>query len=403
MHQRYKRLLITASLLWCANAQAVEFSGRFSVAGSVAQAKTGDVGYVEGDSHTLTVDQQSVRLMLDDSGTDDEWSLHLKTAREHLDGYPSRALSSSLFRYHELATNWVDEGSDSNSSRIGYEVDRALYKRRFDNMTLAVGRQPIDWGSGRFWQPLNIFGAFAPTDLNTDFKAGIDALVFDYYPSAFSSLTAAYVLKPQDNRELENSGALHYRRQVGEISELSLLAGGVSGNNVIGTAFESAWGGMGWRVEAAHYTLKETDEEFLFWIAGVDYQFEDGTLVIAEWYNNQRGAKSEADMGAMQDDLLVVYGLQQQLSSKVLGLSLARDITPLLNGSYTLLVAGLNEAQLTSSWLHQLTFTYSVSNESDLLFSLLLPNGKGMDSADQVRSEYGYLPTAMTLRYRFYF
>ena len=405
--QRYiNLLLITLTLLSLSPAHALQLTGRFSMLGTTAQADPGDMGYFDADDRTASADQQSLRLMLDDSNEQDEWSVHLKIARQHLDGYPATyAAPSSVFRYDSAAGNWLDENNAQSSTLIGYELDRAAYKRRFENITLAVGRQPIDWGSGRFWQPLNIFGAFAPTDLDTDYKPGIDAVVLDWYPSAFSSLTAAYVLKPQHNDALENSAGLYYRSQVGELSELSVLGGRVLGNTISGAAFESAWKGMGWRVEGAHYSLKENDKSFLFWIAGIDYQFSDGTLISAEWYDNAHAANSQDDLGAMLSDSLYGYGLQQQLGRHVLGLMLDRDLTPLLHGSYTLLVAPINDVnnKRTSSRLHQLSLSYSVSNESDLLFSLLIADGKGLSASSVPQSEFGHLPDAMTLRLRFYF
>jgi len=255
-----------------------------------------------------------------------------------------------------------------------------------------------------FWQPLNVFGAFAPTDLDTDYKPGIDAAVLAWYPSAFSSLTTAYVFGPRQSSSLDNSAAVYYRGQVGEASELSLLAGRVLGKRIYGGAFESAWGGMGWRVEGAHYTLETNREEFLFWIAGIDYQFGDGTLVAVEWYHNGHGADSEGDLPGVWSDPLVGYGLQQQLGERLLGLTLERDISPLLHGGYTLLAAALDDARdrLAGSFLHQFTLTYSLSNESDLLFSVLTASGKGLDDGG-VRSEFGHLPSAVTLRLRYYF
>lgn len=406
MHRCTNFLLVVLALLPLTAADAVELTGRFSMLGTTAVAEPGDLGYVDSDNRTLTADQQSVRLMLDDATENDEWSIHLKAARQHLDGYTlSAAASSELFRYDAAADDWLDENNGQSSTRIGYELDRAYYKRRVDAFTLSVGRQPIDWGSGRFWQPLNIFGAFAPTDLDTDYKPGIDSVVLDWYPSSFSSLTAAYVLKPKDNDVLENSGGLYYRRQVGELSELSLLGGSVLGNTVFGGAFESAWSGVGWRLEGAHYSLQDTDESFLFWIAGLEFQFPDGTIIGAEWYDNGHGASTENSLATMVSDPLVAYGLQQQLGRQVLGLMVDRDITPLLHGSYSLFAAAVNDDKdkLAASLLHQLTLSYSVSNESDLLFSLLLADGRGMNGLGEAQSEFGHLPTAMTLRLRFYF
>ncbi len=374
--------------------------------GSTAQAETGDIGYVDQEHRVLTADQQSLRLMLDDTQENSEWSMHVKSLRQHQSGYVSPSIhSSDLFRYDDGEGVWQEEENPTSATRIGYVIDRALYRYHFGAVSLGVGRQPIDWGSGRFWQPLNIFGAFAPTDLDTDFKPGIDAVTLDWYPSAFSSLTAAYVLSPEDSDVLENSGAIYYRRQVGSTSEVSLVAGSVIGNEVVGGAFESSWNGMGWRIEGAHYNLEESGREALFWIAGIDYQFENGTLVAVEWYDNSRGATHESDLAAMQSDQLVLYGLQQQLGRQVLGMTTEKDLTPLLHGGYTLLAATLKdeEGTFSTSLLHQFNLTYSVSDESDLLVSLLLPNGKGLNQLDQVQSEFGHIPASLTLRLRFYF
>jgi len=403
---RNKALLLLPLLLPLQPLEAAEFTGRFAMLGATAAAEEGDLGYMADGRNTLTADQQSARLMLDEVGESGDWSLHLRTVRSHLDGYPVSPLhSSDLFRYRLGGGSWLDEGDGDNTTAIGYEFDRALYHRRFDNFSIGLGRQPIDWGSGRLWQPLNVFGAFAPTDLDTDYKPGIDAVTVEAYPGAFSTLTAAYAFAPREESEIKDSGALHYRRQVGAESEFSLLAGRIVGNRVVGGGFESAWGGMGWRVEGLHYTLEENDEKAFFWIAGIDYQFENGTLLVAEWYDNSRGASRESELGGMIEDPLVVYGLQPQLGRQVLGITLERDITPLLHGGYTLLASTLRDGdeRRHSSLLHQLNLSYSVSNESDLLMSLLFADGKGLNASDEPQSEFGHLPASLSLRLRFYF
>jgi len=406
MKRRFSSWLLTVALLPLPAVQAAELTGRFSMLGTTAKAEQGDIGYIDADNKTLTADQQSLRLMLEDIQNNGEWSIHLKTRRQHLSGYPANELNSSgLFRYRDFSHDWLDERGSNSATRVGYELDRAVYKHRFDNITLGIGRQPIDWGTGRFWQPLNVFGAFAPTDLDTDFKPGIDAAVLDWYPSAFSSVTAVYAFAPDDNTAIDDSGAFHYRRQVGERSELSLLAGHVIGDDVMGAAFESEWSGLGWRIEGVYYRLEQTDESELFWIAGIDYQFNDGTLIAAEWYDNNRGATDEAPLVAMQSDRLASYGLQPYLSRRVLGISAKKDITPLLNGNYTMLSSALKDTDnhLSASMLHQFNLIYSVSNESDLLLSLLYASGKGLNPMAEPQSEFGHTPTSMTVRLRFYY
>lgn len=399
-------IAILLLLLSAPAVQAVEFTGRFSMLGTTAVAEAGDFGYQPTGSNALSADQQTVRLMFDEAQSAGEWSMHLRTVRQHLNGFNTAAVhSSDLFRYRDANVSLLDEQGADRATTLEMELDRFFYRQRFGRYTLGLGRQAIDWGSGRLWQPLNVFGAFAPTDLDTDYKPGIDSITVDAYPGAFSSLTGVYVLGPTSESEIEDSGAVHYRSQLGELSELTLVAGKVIGNQVVGTAFESALGGMGWRVEGLYYKLELSDERAFFWIAGIDYLFENGTSIILEWYDNSRGALYENELGAMSSDPLVVYGLQQHLSRQVLGLSLQRDLTPLLKGGYTLLASALRNENDQShiSLLHQLYATYSVSNESDLLMSVILANGKGLNSVDEPQSEFGHLANSASLRLRFYF
>jgi hypothetical protein len=395
-------LLVSVLVAPVSVADAAELTGRVSVLGSLAQAHRGDVGSAVD---MPTADEQSLRLMLDEANDSAEWSIHAVLGRQNLNGYPGGVKGpADLFRYTSLSEDWVDEQSANSSTRAGYEIDRLFYKHRFGAVTVGLGRQPIDWGTGRFWQPMNVFGAFAPTTLDTDYKPGIDGAILDWFPSAFSSLTVAYVLSPEGS-DSEDSGAVRYRRQVGEQSEMTLLAGNVIGNTVLGASLEGEWRGVGWRIEGVHYRVERTDESALFWIAGLDYQFDDSTLVSAEWYDNSRGATHEADLPAMLTDPLVVYRLQQHMGRRVLGIGITRTITPLLQGSYTMLASILEDVhdRPAISTLHQLNLIYSVSNESDLLLSLLLTSGNGLREQSTLRSEFGHLPPSVTVRFRQHF
>lgn len=385
---------------------SAELTGRVSMSGSTARATQGDAGYIT-KNNTLTSDQQSLRLMLDDASDEDEWSVHAKVARQHLSDIPfNDKHSSRLFRYKSLSKNWINENDGTNATRLGYEIDRALYKHRFNKLTVALGRQPVDFGSGRFWQPLNVFGAFAPTDLDTDYKPGIDAARLDWFPSDISSLTAVYAFSPDDNAiEKNTNAALHYRSQVGEQSQYALLGASIIDYQITGASFESSWSGMGWRIEAAHYHDNKTQNDSVFFVAGIDYQFNNGALITAEWYKNNRGADSVASLTTSVSDYLVEYGLQQHRTQDVFGLSVNKELTPLLNGAYTLLASPIKDTdgKHTTSLLHQINFTYSLGNESDVLFSIQFANGRGLNILTKPQSEFGHVPASLAVRLRFYF
>ena len=384
---------------------ATQFNGRISVSGSMAQAHQGDIGQ-QSSVDILNADQQGIRLMLNNTAGNTQWSLHLNTFRLHLKGVPASANhSSDLFRFYDISHHWLDERDDNSVTQMGYELDHAFLKHGWGDFNLTLGRQPVDWGSGRFWQPMNVFGAFAPTALDTEYKPGIDAAVVNFYPSAFSSLEAVYAFAPHDSDDIENSGALYYRRPAGKNSEMALLAGRVIDNTVYGASFESDWKGAGWRVEGVHYAPGQSREGEFFWIAGLDYQFQDGTLITAEVYNNALGASHESSLVTNRLNPLHKFGLLQHISQRILGLSANRDITPLLKASYSLLTGTLKNGSGRHKYsaLHQLNFNYSISNESELIFSLQHASGRGLDEQNNPGSEFGHLPDALTLIYRHYF
>ncbi len=402
-------ILILVSVLFFSinNVNAVELTGRTSMLGSTAQATQGDAGYINKNT-LITTDQQSLRLMLDASSNTTEWSLQIKFLRQHISGLPFNDKNSSdLFRYNSLSYNWLNENETSNATRLGYEVDRAFYKQSFKKMSFAIGRQAIDWGSGRFWQPLNVFGAFSPTDIDTDYKQGIDAARLDWFPSDFSSLSAVYAFSPNDNPAIkqQTNAALYLRKQVGEQSDYSLLAGSIIGYQVLGTSFESAWSGMGWRIEGAHYNSTGSNSDFTFVIAGLDYQINNETIITTEWYNNSHGASTVTAITNPAIDLYSKYRLQPQLSQNVFAVSVNRVLSPLINATYSLLVSPLKEINgtINSSVLHQLNLNYSVSDESELLLSLLWGAGRGLTLANKTQSEFGHIPFSLSMRLRFYF
>jgi len=67
-----------------------------------------------------------------------------------------------------------------------------------------------------------------------------------------------------------------------------------------------------------------------------------------------------------------------------------KDLTPLLSGSYILLASPLKDVDggLTTSLLHQVNLSYSVSNESDVLFSFQFANGRGLNTLGKAQSAF---------------
>lgn len=385
---------------------ARELTGRFAMSASGASAEEDDYGYVSAEEDSPSTDEQSLRLMLNEADDVSEWSVHLVIDRQRQDGYGALPVQpAGIFRYDELGHDWQETSTATSETRSGYQFDRLFYKRKFSRSDLAVGRQPIDWSMSHIWQPMNVFDAFHPTAIDTEFKPGIDSVVYNHYLSPFRSLTAAYVLADRDDDDLESSYALFYRGGVGERSGMTLSAGSIQGNRMLGGAFVSAIGNFPYRIEGRRYHLDYKDRDSLFWIAGIDYQFDNGALVTLEYYDNDNAAESESNIFSVVTDPAYGYGMQQQFSRQGLGVSIQNDLTPLLHGSWTVLGSTLDDdaGDTAHSILHQINLTYSVSNESSLLVSFLTANGKGFDGWGVPQSEYGHVPQSVTVRYWFYF
>lgn len=394
-------------------ANAVDVTGRLSTSANISQTQAGELGYSDsGDSREIiNNNQQSFRLMLQDADISAvpglSWVVHEKLYRQNVSRLSGLGKSSSDFFRYEALSNTEELSISDNNEHYIHELDIATISYRYNNMDFSVGRQAIDWGTGRFWQPMNVFGAFAPTDLDTDYKAGIDSVQLNYYPSAFSSLDMVVVFSPRDNPDYHESYAAHYKRQLA-LGELSLLLGKVLNNEVQGLALESEWQGIGLRVEGVHYKLDSvtaTKESALFWIAGADYHFDNGTLVTVEYYHNGFGTSQEGDLTDQLTNPLFITGIQPYMSRQMLGLSLNKDLNPLLNFNYSLLTSELDGVDNKShnTYLHQLSLVYSLNDNSDILFSLLTANGKHLDGLGLPHSEFGQVPDSFSFRLRYYF
>jgi hypothetical protein len=250
-----------------------------------------------------------------------------------------------------------------------------------------------------------VFGAFSPTELNREYKPGIDAVKLDFFPSHASSLALAYVFGNRDADNFKDSGALHYRTVIGQESEVTLLAGKISGTVTAGGSFETSWLGIGWRLESILFEQVDNNKHDNFSIAGLDYQFSNGLLVGLEFYYNSLGATEESKLLQSAGQISFINGQQKHLGQNLVGITFSKNLTPLLTGNYNFLASKLESSDNETSWssLHQVFFSYSLADEADALLALHIGNGRGLDNFGRPRSEFGHVPASLSLRLRYYF
>jgi hypothetical protein len=384
---------------------AIDFSGRASTVFNHYQTEEGDFAYNPVDD-TLNSDQQSLRLMFEHAQNNLEWNFHIKAYRQNFSGFaPPLASSSELFRIKPLSNARDNQLDVDGGTRFAYEVDTANVIYRAEKSSWQLGRQAINWGTGRFWQPMNVFGAFAATDLDTDYKAGIDSAVINIFPTPSSSLTTVLAFAPENIAGVNESAAIFYRRQIGIQNEVSFLLAEVLDDKKLGAALEGDFSGIGWRMEAVQTNSEINNEKQLNAIAGLDYQLNTSTMLTLEVFHNGSGVKNEINIPAQFLEPQVIYGLQQHLSERLYGAAFQHELNPLLNVSWYLLGSELENisGETKHSFLHQLSFLYSLSDNADLLFALSTANGKGLNALGVPQSEFGHVPDSASARFRYYF
>ena len=339
-------------------------------------------------------DRQSWRLMWEPVYGDHALSTHILLDRQSWDGLSeNNSLVEYPFRRAKLQVDLINALPNGSADKALISLDHFSFKTRFERGHITLGRQPLDWGNGRLWQAHNVFGSFAPTTLDTEFKPGIDALIGEYYFDDFSYLSMAVVANSEDLPVGDISVATRYQTLIGEESEVSLLLGRVLDQNLFGVGVESVVYGIGIRFEST-VKLDEQHRQKKLLISGMDYQFESGLAVVLEWRYQQRDGQFEENLPQAGPF---------HTGKHYLGMSLSKDLTPLLHASYLSVRSFGGDELVHSSALHQLSFSYSMSDESVFLISLL--SSVGSDDIDDgvPRSTFGLSGNSISLNYRVYF
>ncbi|MDH4224054.1 MAG: hypothetical protein OEW12_00215 [Deltaproteobacteria bacterium] len=400
------------------------------------KAGPGEYGYHHEGDDTSGVDSATFRLMGEGGLGHAAWEVHylnhrIQTTPQAVQiGGVETPTGAEWFRYKPLGEDLEKPSTDPAHPATGqnvvwhHELDRAYLAVWGDGFQLKMGRQVIGWGAGRFWKPTDVFGTFSPTDPDTAYKPGVDSVVADVYPGEFSRITLAVVAHPERFSRMQNHTAMQFQQKMGDESEVSLLLAKVLGRGEVGLSVETAWLGAGWRLEHLTFENKPVEEAqvplspFLplpppppggehgsQTVVGGDYRFSDGTLLLVEYSSHSLGADTEEELGGVAASADIRMGLQRQLSKRVLGVLLSRELTPLLQGSYAVFTSSLQDRQNQrwESFLHQISLTYSISDEAEAAAALYTANGRGLGPLGELRSEYGHLPNTFYARLRVYF
>ena len=150
---------------------------------------------------------------------------------------------------------------------------------------LQIGRQPISFGNGFVFSPLDLVQPFSFATIDNEYKPGIDAVRMDGYIGMSTRITA--VAAYAGNWGLDGmTYVLNGITTVGW-TDISVFLGKVRSDNVLGLGVVSSIGPVGLHSDLS-YTIPDNEEEdpFLRGVVGAMYKpFEKSTLcgIFTHW------------------------------------------------------------------------------------------------------------------------
>ncbi len=226
---------------------------------------------------------------------------------------------SSISQTNRQAISLFDEISSGEKYRINHFIDMLYYKHMFDDFEFTLGRQIVSWGSGRVWQPTDLFNPINPANIFKYERDGVDALTTKYYLGNFSDIE--FVANFRETFQ-DNNYAVRFRTNYSEY-DLSLMTGYFDKRAVLGGDFTGNLFDAGFRGEVLYsFENNEDRNAYVKAVLGVDYQINSELYAMMEYQYNGEGKNNKKEyefvrlaLGQIQN--LSVHYLTQQVSYKL--------------------------------------------------------------------------------------
>ncbi|MDX6769271.1 MAG: hypothetical protein SF051_07045 [Elusimicrobiota bacterium] len=283
--------------------------------------------------------------------------------------YDHQVAAGSYFRTTEFRLfgyappkPWLDmEGTISTGTTNGYGhgVFRGWVGVETDDFVVRAGRQRVAWGTGKLWNPTDVFNPYQPVTVERDERRGADAL---YGRAPVGELgQAELVWAPQENWPEHALVARGRGNWAGW--DASLLGGKVAGSTgslIVGGDFAGTVLDGTLHGELAYFSPEVRTP---YWKAGLgwDYTFPNDASLVVEWYHagNGQDDRRRYDFASLRSGREVGVGrdyaggslshdLHTLVKAEAVGVANARDASTFFYPS--LAVNPLEDLWLTAAW-----------------------------------------------------
>lgn len=174
--------------------------------------------------------------------------------------------------------------TDGHASVV-HNLDKLALAWRTSLFNLTVGRQVVSWGTGRLWNPTDLFSPFAPTDVDREVRRGADAVRASVPLGATGELDLIWLPQLQFG---DNGGVVRGRANFNDVDVSASVAKYVD-DIVVGADVAGDIDVVAVYAEAA-VTVGGSDEDaFARAVVGASARPTDDWFVNVEGYYNGAG------------------------------------------------------------------------------------------------------------------
>lgn len=315
-------------------------------------------------SHIITAANR-LSLLHQVGSTTWESSLQLLVDKgEATDQQTGSILRSSPYRIKDRPDPFA--GNRAKQLHAYYNLDRAFLTYQMNQADLVIGRQPLSLGTSLFINPIDVFNPLAINSIDTEERAGVDAIRFKIYPQQ-AVIDAGWLIGP-DGADDKQAYFLRYLASL-SAADISFILSRFQQRQMLGTDIQTQYEGTGIRASVA--AIEGNQQSFVRASLGADRVLPDDWMVAAEYHFNGIGETGFLLRTELVQDQDWQVAQIRYLGRHYFSASVSKAISAL-----TALAGASTFNTDDRSSLNSVQFTYNIRQDHYLVLGGLISQGK---------------------------
>jgi len=323
---------------------------------------------------------------------------------------------------------------DTPNFELAGRFDRLNLSFHLPGLDITIGRQPVSFGTGLFFTPMDLLAPYTPQVVDREYKPGVDAVRFDGFFGATGRLTG--VVGVLDEFTLEGLFAAGYGGFTVGITDLNFFVAKIRKDLVVGMGTASSIGPVGVHADLTVTVPFEGEEEcpganpladadeacppFVRAVVGADVRTGFGMSLMGELYVQTAGATDRTKYLHVATRPRFAGGELWTMGTFYGGITISQEIIPIVIVNATVMTNFGDPSFLIGPGL-----TWSVSENADFAIGGVITIGARPEDAELIdlvdpttfqplpedevldivhsNSEFGLMPSQFYAQLKFYF